>query len=127
MGAFKIRLGGKQGWTYEAFDAGTDYGTAGNCGCAKAQFVKLSNAGDYGWLFTSGGTSQGVTVSDYSLVAPAKNRIKDLSKLSQTTEKAQNVTYDVSVKEDPLSEGALSAPCGQNDGRYETRILRCAV
>ena len=105
MGAFKVRLGGKQGWTYEALDAGTDYGAAGNCGCSKAQFVKLSDAGDYGWLFASGGTWQGVTVSNYSIVAPIKSRVKDLSKLPQSTEKAQSVTYDVSVKEDPSAKG----------------------
>lgn len=104
MGAFKIRIGGKQGWTYEAFEAGIDYGTAGDCGCAKASFVKLSNSGDYGWLFVSGGTWQGVTVSDYSIVAPIKGRMKDLSKIPQSAEKAPGVTYEVAVKEDPAAK-----------------------
>jgi hypothetical protein len=105
MGAFKLRLGGKQGWTYEASEAATDYGTAGDCGCTRAQFVKLSNAGDYGWLFVSGGTWQGVSVADYSLVAAIKGRITDISKIPQVTEKAQGVTYTASVKDDPTAKG----------------------
>lgn len=107
MGAFKIRLGGKQGWTYEAMEAALDYGTAGACGCGKPRFVKLSNAGDYGWLFVSGGTWQGVSVADYSIVTAIKGRIVDVSKVPQVTEKAQGVTYDVSVKDDALAKGFL--------------------
>jgi len=105
MGAFKIRIGGKQGWTYEANDNATDYGSAGDCGCAQARFVKLSNAGDYGWLFSSGGTWQGMTVADYSIVTVIKGRIRDISKMPQVTEKAQGVRYDVSVKDDPAAKG----------------------
>lgn len=105
MGAFKLRLGGKQGWTYEASESATDYGTAGDCGCIKAHFVKLSNAGDYGWLFVSGGTWQGVSVADYNLVTAIKGRIVDTSKIPQMTEKAQGVTYTASVREDPTAKG----------------------
>lgn len=105
MGAFKIKVGGKQGWIYEANDSGTDYGSAGDCGCTRARLIKLSNSGDYGWLFTSGGTWQGVTVADYSIVAAIKGRITDISKIPQVTEKAQGVKYDISVKEDPAAQG----------------------
>lgn len=105
MGAFKVRLGGKQGWTYEAFDAGTDYGTAGDCGCSDPQFVKLSNTGNYGWQFVSGGTWQGITVSDFSIVTPLKGRMQDISRIPRSLEQAPGVTYSISVKEDPAGRG----------------------
>jgi hypothetical protein len=105
MGAFQIRLGGAQGWTYQAFDAGTDYGSAGDCGCVNPRFVKLSNQGDYGWIFTSGGTWGGVSVAAYNIVTTIKGRIVDISTIPQVTEEAQGVTYTVSVKEDPTARG----------------------
>ena len=105
MGAFKVRLGGKQDWTYEAFDAGTDYGTAGDCGCSEPQFVKLSNTGNYGWQFVSGGTWQGITVSDFSIVTPLKGRMQDVSRIPRSLEQAPGVTYGITVKEDPAAKG----------------------
>jgi hypothetical protein len=32
MGAFKIRLGGKQGWTFVAMEPAMTFGSAGECG-----------------------------------------------------------------------------------------------
>jgi hypothetical protein len=105
MGAFKVRLGGTQGWTYQAFDAGMDYGSAGDCGCESPRFVKLSNHDDYGWMFTSGGTWQDTTVASYSIVTAIKGRIVDVSKIPRVTEDAQDVTYAVSVKEEASARG----------------------
>lgn len=105
MGAFKIHVGGAQGWTYEAYDSGTDYGSMGDCGCSQARLIKLSNAGDYGWIFVSGGTWQDMTVGFYSIVTAIKGRMTDVSKIPQVTEDAQGVRYDVSVKEDPAAKG----------------------
>jgi len=104
MGAFKIHVGGQQGWTFQAIDSGTEYGSAGDCGCVKARFVKLSNSGDYGWLFASGGTWQGVTVADYNIVTVVKGRIRDISTIAQVSEAAPGVKYDVNVKEDPAAK-----------------------
>jgi hypothetical protein len=107
MGAFKIHLGGNQGWTYDALDNAIEYGAGGDCGCAHAQFVKLSNAGDYGWIFASGGTWQGVTVANYSIVTVIKGQIIDVSQIPQVREKAQDVRYEVSVKVIPSATGML--------------------
>lgn len=97
MGAFKIQLDAKGGWTYLALDNAMDFGTAGYCGCNKASFVKLSNQGDYGWLFVSGGIWQGTVVSDYSIVMAHNAGFVDISKIPQTRESAQNTKYDVKV------------------------------
>ncbi len=123
MGAFKIRMGGRRGWTYEATEAALDYGTAGDCGCSKARFVKLSNAGDYGWLFVSGGTWQGVSVADYSIVTAMKGRIVDVSKMPQVTEKAQGVTYDVSAKDDAAAKGFFPLHVVRTDAGTETDVI----
>lgn len=104
MGAFKVHVGGKQGWTYEASENAAEYGSAGNCGCADARFVKLSNAGDYAWLFASGGTWQGVTAADYSIVTAIKGRIRNVSTIAQVSEADPGVEYAVSVKEDPAAK-----------------------
>jgi len=98
MGAFRVRLGGRQGWTYTGLDNAMEYGSAGECGCSKAALVKLSDAGDYGWLFATGLSSQGVTASRYSLVASVKGDMKDISRVPQVREGAQDTAYEVSVK-----------------------------
>jgi hypothetical protein len=97
MGAFKIQLDTKGNWTFLAFDNAMEFGTQGNCGCNSDQFVKLSNQGVYGWLFTSGGTWQGTTVADYSLLIAHKSDFIDISKIPQITETAQDIQYDVEV------------------------------
>lgn len=98
MGAFRVKLGGKQGWTYDGLNNALEFGTAGQCGCTNAKLVKLSNAGDYGWIFSSGGTWQGVTVANYAIVATVKGGMKNVSSLPQVRENAQDITYDVTVK-----------------------------
>ncbi|URX61472.1 hypothetical protein KR767_15550 [Luteibacter anthropi] len=108
MGAFKIRIGGPQGWTYDALDAAMDYGTAGECGCAQARLVKLSGSGNYGWIFASGGTWQGLTVANYSIVTAIKGRIKDISRIPQVTEKDQAVKYVLSVNDVAGEKGFYS-------------------
>lgn len=104
MGAFKIHVGGQQGWTFQAIDSGTEYGSAGDCRCTNARFVKLSNSGDYGWLFASGGTWQDVTIADYSIVTAIKGLIWDNSTISHVSEEAPCVEYAVSVKEEPAAK-----------------------
>jgi hypothetical protein len=105
MGAFKIRLGGKQGWTFVAMDPAMTYGTAGDCGCRDAKLEKLSNKGDYGWVFTSGGMWQGTIVSNYSIVTTWKNAFVDVSKIPQIRENDQDVRYEMTVQADPAATG----------------------
>ncbi|SFS13109.1 hypothetical protein SAMN05216570_2788 [Dyella sp. OK004] len=105
MGAFKIQLDAKGGWTYLALDNAMDFGTAGYCGCNKASFVKLSNQGDYGWLFVSGGIWQGTVVADYSIVMAHKTGFADISKIPQTKAAMQDVRYEVTIASDYPGSG----------------------
>jgi len=105
MGAFKIQLDTKGGWTYLALDNAMDFGTTGYCGCNKASFVKLSNQGDYGWLFVSGGIWQGAVVADYSIVMAHRTKFVDISKIPQTRAAHQDVRYEVKVASDYLGPG----------------------
>lgn len=101
MGAFKIRLGGKQGWTFVAMEPAMTFGSAGDCSCRDAKLEKLSNKGDYGWVFTSGGVWQGTVVTNYSIVTAWKNEFLDVSKIPQIREDDQDVRYEMSVQADP--------------------------
>lgn len=97
MGAFKVLVDSNGQWTYQAIDNAMEYGTGGYCGCNKAEFVKLSAQSDYAWLFTSGGSWQGTTVADYSLVMARKSAFVDVSKIPRVKPAAPDVVYDVKV------------------------------
>ena len=105
MGAFAVRIDVKGQWTYQALDNAMEFGANGYCGCNKADLVKLSPQGDYGWLFTSGGVWQGTVVADYSIVVAHKGGFVDVSKIPQTRESAQGVRYDVKILADPAGKG----------------------
>jgi hypothetical protein len=105
MGAFKIRLGGKQGWTFIAMEPAMTFGTAGECGCRDAKLEKLTNKGEYGWLFTSGGVWQGTVVSNYSVVTAWKNKFQDVSDIPQISEGDQDVRYQITVQADASAPG----------------------
>jgi hypothetical protein len=81
------------------------FGTVGDCGCRDAKLEKLSNKGDYGWVFTSGGVWQGTVVSSYSIVTAVKNEFLDVSKIPQIREGDQDVRYEMTVQPDPSAAG----------------------
>jgi hypothetical protein len=105
MGAFKIRLGGKQGWTFVAMEPALTFGSAGECGCRDATLEKLSNKGDYGWVFTSGGVWQGTVVSNYGIVTAWKNKFVDVSEIPQIREGDADVRYEMTVQASPSALG----------------------
>lgn len=105
MGAFKVKLDGKGGWTYLAMDNAMAFGSGGNCGCNGAEPVKLTTRGDLGWLFTSGGVWQGTVVSDYDIVVAHRGRFVDVSSIPQIAESAQGVRYRLSIADDHPVDG----------------------
>jgi hypothetical protein len=125
MGAFKIRLGGKQGWTFVAMAPAMTFGSAGECGCRDAKLEKLSNKGDYGWVFTSGGVWQGTVVSNYSIVTAVKNEFLDVSKIPQIREADQDVRYDMTVQADPSAAGLY--PLKVVKTKAKTKVAEFAV
>ena len=107
MGAFQLSLDANGGWTYLALDNALEFGSAGQCGCADARFVKLSDHGDYGWLFVSGGVWQGIVVADYAIVTPHKGGFVDVSRVPQSRENAQDVRYELKIVDDAAAGGGL--------------------
>lgn len=103
MGAFKILLDGKGGWTYMATENAMEFGTGGNCGCEQARFLKFSTRGDYGWLFASGGVWQGTVASDYDIVIARGAGFADISRVPQVKEGAQDVKYVVDLAAQPAT------------------------
>jgi hypothetical protein len=97
MGAFAVQIGAKGQWTYQSLDNAMEFGANGYCGCNKAEFVKLSQQGDVGWLFVSGGTWQGTVVADYSIVMAHKGGFVDVSKIPQSRESSQDIRYDITI------------------------------
>jgi hypothetical protein len=124
MGAFKIQLDAKGNWTLLAFDNAMEFGTQGNCGCNDAKFVKLSNQGTYGWLFASGGTWEGTTVANYSILVARKDGIVDISKIPQVTEAAQDIQYDVEVAPDQRKTGMFPLTVTKKKGDSKIGTLQ---
>jgi hypothetical protein len=95
MGAFKLKKDLNGAWSILSSNKAMQFGTIGYCGCNKARLVKLSNAGNYGWMFVSGGVWQGIVVSDYSIVVAHEHTFEDISAIPETKENDQDTTYNI--------------------------------
>ena len=77
--------------------AGTDafmFGSFGESGAFQAMFTKLG--ADYrGWVFSAGGTWQGVSVGWYHILAPHLGRFVDLSEIPAMREADQAHRYTI--------------------------------
>lgn len=104
MGAFQVAIEKDGSWRYVAKAPALPFGTMGYCGCDKAKFVSL---GDdyYGWMFTSGGTWQGVTVSNHEIVAPHQGTFKDVSDVPEIREDDQDAIYSIEFGTDSGQAG----------------------
>ena len=98
MGAFQVAVGNRS-WQYVAKAPALPFGSAGYCGCDQAEFVRLGSE-FYGWKFTSGGTWQGVTVSNHEIVAPHGDVFVDVSDVPAVQEEHQDVSYAIEVRPD---------------------------
>jgi hypothetical protein len=108
MGAFRVQLNvkdAKGNWQYLAFNSDLEFGTVGDCGCQNARFVKLSNQGIYGWLFSSGGSWQAEVSTFNDLVALHKTDFIDISDIPEILPADQDTLYEVDVAEDQRKVG----------------------
>lgn len=96
MGAFVLGPDSRGGWMLLAGEKQLAFGSSGNCGCADAQLVRIG-ADTMAWKFASGGTGQGITVSDYHLIAPVAGKIYDVSAIPQITEDDQDSEYSIAI------------------------------
>lgn len=99
MGAFEVAIDRNGQWRYVAKSPALPFGTMGYCGCDKAKFVQLGSD-YYGWMFSSGGTWQGITVANHEIVAPRGDAFEDVSEVPEIRESGQDVSYAVEVMAD---------------------------
>ncbi len=95
-GLFAASVSASGEWQPLAQSPAIDQGQAGDCGCADA---KLQQVGPerFGWLSTSGGTWQGVTVSHYDLYVPVGASFQNVSRIARSTESAPGETVDIAI------------------------------
>lgn len=96
MGAFQVAVDRDGKWRYVAKSPALPFGTMGYCGCDKAAFVRLGSE-YYGWMFTSGGTWQGITVANHEIVAPHGDMFADVSEVPEIKEDSPDVSYSIEV------------------------------
>ena len=97
MGAFKLSVNAAGEWKYTAANKAMSFGSAGYCGCDKAELVKLSNEGLYGWMFSSGGVWQGIIVLDHEILAPNGDTFENISSIPEVREDTQDTKYEIKV------------------------------
>lgn len=131
-GAFAVALDAKGGWTLQAASKAEPFGTAGECGCSNATLHRLGHD-LYGWMFSSGGVWQGVTVSNTEIWAPSDGVFKLIGTIPDIREDKQDVSNTVTV--DASNESLPHYPLtvttthsGKNIGRrtivFDARTMR---
>ena len=77
--------------------AGTDafmFGSFGDSGAFQAKFTQIG-ADYHGWVFSSGGTWQGISVGWYHILAPRGGQFVDLSEIPTMREEDQDHRYSI--------------------------------
>lgn len=101
--AFRIAVAPDGTSRLTASTKGMDFGGAGDCGCAAADFVALGED-VHGWVFTSGVVNQGATSSVYSLVAPIGAEFKDVGGIAQYVEDDPDIEYRLAIADGRAGE-----------------------
>lgn len=71
------------------------FGSFGDSGAAVAQLTRIGAADYYAWVFSSGGTWQGISVGDYHILAPHEGTFLDLSTIPAMREADQDHRYAI--------------------------------
>lgn len=95
-GAFAATVTADGKWTPLAATAAIDQGQAGDCGCRDAQLVQVG-PDRHGWLGTAGGTWQGVSVTQYTLLVPVNGTFRDVSRIAQSTEDSPSEVVKIQI------------------------------
>lgn len=96
MDALKLRLAPDGKAEAVAKGLGLPFGSAGDCGCASAEFIQVGPR-THGWMFTSGGTWQGKTVASHSLVVPVAGVFKDVAAVPRFLEGDQSAETRLTI------------------------------
>ncbi len=104
---------------------GMDFGSAGDCGCANADFVQLG-PNVHGWVFSSGSTQQGITTATHALVAPLGRTFVDVGNIPQYVEGDQDIEYRLTLGSENASDGwfPITVSKYRNDRRIASQVAR---
>jgi len=97
LGAFKLSMDASGAWKSSASNKAMEFGSVGNCGCDQAKLLKLGDGDFYGWIFSSGGTWQGITVLNHAIVAPQGDVFANISSIPEIREEDQETIYQIKV------------------------------
>lgn len=95
-GAFAATVAADGSWQPLAATPAMDQGQAGDCACRDAQLVQVG-PDRHGWLGTAGGTWQGVTVTQYTLLVPVNGAFRDVSRIAQSSEDSPSETVQIQI------------------------------
>lgn len=102
--AFRVVVAPDGNTTLSAAAKGMDFGSAGDCGCANADLVAIG-PDIHGWVFSSGGTQQGITTATHSILAPVDGAFKDVASLPQYVEGQPDLEYRLAIGSDQPVDG----------------------
>jgi hypothetical protein len=102
------------------------FGSFGDSGASAARLTRIGDPDYYGWVFSSGGTWQGVSVGQYHILAPHGDRFVDLSAVPTLREDEQQYRYMIHYE--PASSAGPVYPLtvtklDRADGRQVARLV----
>jgi hypothetical protein len=98
VGAFVAALDDRNIASYIAVEKNLRFGTWGRAfGIESARLLELGPSGNFGWVFSTGGTWQGITAASYNILARDGTTVIDVSEIPLITEGDQDHTYDIAV------------------------------
>ena len=95
-GLFAVSLGERGESRVAAFADAVPLGTQGDCGCENAQPVHLGRD-MYGWMFSTGGTWQGVRVSSYDIYAENDGAFLSVGTFADVEERRQDLRRRITI------------------------------
>lgn len=96
MGAFKAQVTPDGQVKPLAAEPAMEFGSAGDCGCANAKFIRLGRD-VRGWTFVSGGVWQGVPSTQHALVVFDGAQIRDVSAIPASVEAKPGLSYSLAI------------------------------
>lgn len=102
--AFRVTVAADGSTRISAASRGMDFGSAGDCSCADADFVPLG-PDVHGWAFSSGVTQQGQTSSTHNLIAPVGGTFRDVAALPEYVEDDPDVEYRLAIGSEKPTAG----------------------
>ncbi|MGO9443788.1 MAG: hypothetical protein ACLPXB_03310 [Thiobacillaceae bacterium] len=73
------------------------FGSFGDSGAGAARLTAIGPSDYYAWVFSSGGTWQGISVAYYNILAPRGDKFVDVSTIPVMREDDQANSYDIAL------------------------------